>query len=385
MPTADTLQRRWLAIFGLTLAGLVGLALAQYLRIPSYRDPAFDFRTLRQDQLFTTQGLTRRQDGSVKLGYAESYPAPEIGVYGNHVIVGFGSEAFDRPADPGYFFNFGYANLALPEIEAYLLHLEKRGRLPKRLMLVQITQPNNDNGRFIVNWGNELPPDIVLRPLAGGALRDIWRTIAVAWQVLRDELHEVLNYNTAILGAIQGGPDGRVIGAADCRAAQPPAWLMRLPWSVRGVVGGQAGRSFYCLPENWTWSYRRDGSIGTLHAPSERAAVLVRDENPLKEADRGLNAGDERRIAHYLRAIDAIGRRHGVAVVFMVPPVYESDRRNSVVNQVFDRALALAPGIAIIDDRGLGQDASLFSGYAHPSRKYFRMVVEELRRRGLID
>src|SRR5262245_24902257 len=41
-------------------------------------------------------------------------------------------------------------------------------------------------------------------------------------------------------------------------------------------------------------------------------------------------------------AIDAVGRRHGVKVVFLVPPVHETDRRDSVVNRIFDRALALA-------------------------------------------
>src|SRR5215510_4081407 len=41
-------------------------------------------------------------------------------------------------------------------------------------------------------------------------------------------------------------------------------------------------------------------------------------------------------------AIDAVGSRHGVKGVFLVPPVHEPDRRDSVVNRIFDRALALA-------------------------------------------
>jgi hypothetical protein len=385
MPAIDTSQRRWLAVFGLTLAGLIGLALVLYLRIPGYRDPAFDFRTLRPDEILVTHGLTRRQDGSLKLGFAESHPPPEIGAYGNHVIVDFGADALGGPHDPGYFFNYAYANLALPEIHAYLLHLERRGRLPKRLMLIQITTPNNDNGHFIVNWGNELPPDVILGALASDGLGSLGQTIAVAWQVLRNELHEVLNYNTAILGAIQGGPDGRVISEADCRGVDPPAWLMRMPWSVRGAFGSYAGRSFYCLPQNWVYGYRRDGSTALVRSGAVGVDKLVQDENPLDDAGRALNAGDEHRIVHYLRAIDAIGRRHGIQVVFLVPPVYESDRHASVVNQVFNRALALAPEIAIIDHRGMNRDATLFRNYNHPSRVYFRLVGDELRRRGFIE
>jgi hypothetical protein len=68
-----------------------------------------------------------------------------------------------------------------------------------------------------------------------------------------------------------------------------------------------------------------------------------------------------------------------------VPPVYETDRRDSVVNQVFDRALALAPDVAIIDHRGLHSDPALFQDYNHPSSRYYRLVADELRRRGFLD
>jgi hypothetical protein len=209
--------------------------------------------------------------------------------------------------------------------------------------------------------------------------------VEVAWQVLRNELHEVLSYNTAILGAIQGGRDGRIVSEADCRGAEPPAWLVRMPVSVRGALGSYAGRSFYCLPQNWVYGYRRDGSTAPVRPSLEGPAKLIQNENPLKDADRALNAGDENRIVHYLRAIDAIGRRHGIGVVFIVPPVYETDRSDSVVNQVFNRALALAPEIAIIDHRALNRNAALFKDYNHPSRAYYRLVVDELRRRGFID
>jgi hypothetical protein len=194
----------------------------------------------------------------------------------------------------------------------------------------------------------------------------------------------VFSYNTAILSLVQGGRDHRIVGPAACTDAAP-AWLLRLPAAVRSVVGPRVGRPFYCLPHYWWLGYRRDGSNT---APDARegggARRLVQNENPLKDSERALNAGDERKIARYLRAIDAIGRRNGVKVAFLVPPVYETDRRDSVVNQVFDRALALVPEIAILDHRDLGGDATLFADYNHPSAKYYRLVVQQLRRRGLL-
>jgi hypothetical protein len=383
MTAIDPLQRRWLLVFAVVLTSLIGAALWLYARVPSFRDPPFDFRELRSDEAFNAHGLTRRQDGSLKLGFAEHYPPPKVGAYGNHVIVNFGADAFGWPRDPAAFFNYGYANLALPEIEAYLLHLERLDHLPRRLMLVQITTPNNDNGRYIVDWGSELPPDVVFQALGGEGRGGAWRRAELAWQVLRNELHEVLNYNTVMLSILQGSRDDRVTSEAACQG-EVPAWLRRMPFTVSRVVGPSAGRSFYCMPQNAKYGYRRDGSMA-LPDPRVEPPELVQNRNPLKDAERALNAGDEPKIAHYLRAIDRIGRRHGLAVVFLVPPVYETDRRDSVVNQVFDRALALVPDIAIIDHRGLHGDPALFQDYNHPLPRYYRLVADELRRRGFLD
>ena len=80
---------------------------------------------------------------------------------------------------------------------------------------------------------------------------------------------------------------------------------------------------------------------------------VVQNEDPLRESDRGLRAGDEHEIARQIRAIEAIGARHGIKVVFIVPPVYETDRHDSVVNQIFNRALTLVLISPIIDHRGM--------------------------------
>jgi len=85
-----------------------------------------------------------------------------------------------------------------------------------------------------------------------------------------------------------------------------------------------------------------------------------------------------------MRAIDAIGVHHGVQVVFIVPPVYETDRHDSVVNRIFDRALAPATDVIVIDHRSMRNDPSLFEGGMHASGRYYRILAEELRSHGLL-
>src|SRR5215510_8531269 len=200
MPAIEPYQRRWLLTFGTTLALLLSGAVALSLRLPSFREPAFNFYAMQPGQIFNVYGLTRRQEGSVKLGFAEAYPAPEIGAYGNHIIAFFGADAFGRPEQAEYFFNYYYANLSLPEIRRYLLRVAQLNHLPKKLILVQITPPNADNGGAIVDRGNELPPDIFLSSIKDDERSDrILPIVALSWELVSNWLHETLNYNTVIM------------------------------------------------------------------------------------------------------------------------------------------------------------------------------------------
>jgi hypothetical protein len=381
-------QRRWLTTYGLVLAALLGLAVLIDLRIPSYRTPPFDFNAMKAGDIFITNGLTRRQQGSVKLGFAEAFAPPQIGLYGNHIFEAYGAEALGRPEQPGYFFNYTFANLSLPEIHRYLRHVEKLGHLPTKLILVQITPPNADNGHFVINWGNELPPDVLLSDLQRESFASRALQLAtLGWELLNNWLHEIVNYNTFILGLIQRNDKDRLVGPELCEGLWSN-WLLHLPATLRNILGLSAGRLFYCQPDAWEGALRRDGSVGGFDNKSLSGplpAPLTPNENLLRDAERGLNDGDEAEIARQLRAIDAVGRRHGVRVVFIVGPVYETDRHDSVVNRIFDRALALVPDIQLIDDREMHTDPSLFSTPIHPSPKYFRIVANQLRHRGFLD
>ena len=391
MLVVERSQRRWLIVFGVALSTLVGLAAWLSLRLPDFREPAFNFYAMKRGEIFNVYGLTRRQEGSVKLGFAETYPAPDIGLFGNHIVNDFGADAFGHSEDAEYFFNYYYANLSLPEIYRYLLHVEQQGHLPKKLILVQITPPNADNGRFIVNLGSELPPDIVMGGIAGKEfLRNPLVSGRVGWEVIDNWLHEVLNYNTFILSIVQnGGYKDRTVNRTTCHD-DIPVWMRKLPEKLQNLFGAVGFFDVFCLRRLWYAAYQRDGSTVLKRDVVETAAVqypetIVQNEDPLGESDRGLRAGDEREIAHQMRAIEAIGARHGIKVVFIVPPVYETDRHESVVNQIFDRALTLVPEIAILDHRSMHSDPLLFGSSIHPSRLYYRIVADELRQRGFIE
>ncbi len=370
------LHRHWIWYFAATIVALACVAFFAALRLPGLREPALNFYALAPDAYVDTSGLTRRQSGSLKLGFAESYPAPLVGAYGNHIINFFGADAFGAYDRPGVFFNYSYANLSLPETLRFLRHLELRDRLPSKLIIVAITPPHADNGRFIIDHGNELPADVLLDSAwQSGDLAEISDAL---WQSVEFRLHEVFNYNTLVLGLLRDVKEARITGPFACRQGRTsaqPGWTAALPAPLRKILQPSPDP---CDRASWEWTLRRDGAT---NLPNE--ATIVRDEDGVGAADRGLRAGDEVKIVRLLRAIDAVGRRRGARVVFLVPPVYESDRSGSVVNQVFSRAMHMAPDLTIIDDRGLRNDRALFVDYRHANGAYFRQLAQRLAQRGL--
>ena len=124
-------------------------------------DDALDFAALGPDDLVIDFALTRRQIGLLMFGYAEASGfRPQVGLFGNHQMQLFSSEAFGEAKDSGFFFNYWYANLGLPELRDQLYYFKAKQLLPAKLVLIHITTPNNDSCAHIIEYGSELPFDV---------------------------------------------------------------------------------------------------------------------------------------------------------------------------------------------------------------------------------
>lgn len=333
-------------------------------------------------------GMTRRQAASIKLGYARQ-ARHDVGLFGNHQVQYFGKDAFAPQAIDYY--NYWYANLALPDLLDYLSWLSKADALPRKLAIVHITTPNNDNGMYIVDPSNELLSDI--RGHYQRSRGDFSpSTLVDGVTEWTDEIQYYMDWKTVISSAItfagargqrafvlDGGRCGDVAArrAAENLAPVKVLGAISLPRSLLEVVSPAYHLGRFCQGDNML-GYHADGSATFL----ERDALVI-DENPLRQGAQALALGDEEVIARLMTTIADLITRHGAEPVFLIAPVYES-RRPSSVDQIMDRALALAPSLKVIDHRGQFADPSYFVTYDHPNANYFRQVAVALRQRGLL-
>lgn len=350
-----------------------------------FRRAPIDFSALPQTALFLETGLTRRQVGSAKVGYLERFDPPQIGLFGNHQFMYFSSAAFGDAVPMSYFFNYWYANVTLPEVLDLLTFAEEHKKLPKDLILVQITTPNNDNGRQIINRNFELPMDINFLSSEDDEGAPLERLKMMAEDGYY-ELQHTFNYADFILGFFDTANRRPIIDTAKCTSSKKPAAYKfgipasvadNLPMTIRIVLSKDPG-SALCDTKTWEAATRRDGSRNyeySWHAAPVRDANLLTDD-----ANRGLRLGDDEVIAKYMRRIHDLAQRNGRKVVFIIPPVYESARTSSV-DRVFDAALVRVPDLNVLDHRAWRDRAEWFERYDHPSPQYFKDMVIDLKRR----
>ena len=103
---------------------------------------------------------------------------------------------------------------------------------------------------------------------------------------------------------------------------------------------------------------------------SSRNDHLRLNKNKLNDKRSKINFGDEDLIVNYIREINRIGADQDRKVVFFIPPVYETPR-DSLVNQIFDKALIRLKDVSIIDHRRLYLSKEYFASYDHPNFKYY--------------
>ncbi|MGE4219450.1 MAG: hypothetical protein AB7G39_08385 [Alphaproteobacteria bacterium] len=361
------------ARYCLVFFGLLGLGLALCVwansRIPDYRNTPVDFTRMSADERLLLDGLTREQIGALKIGFMESAAPPDIGLFGNHQIQYWSAESFREAGFQGTVFNYWYANLALPDLLDYLRFVEAREKLPRRLMVVQVTTPNNDNGSYIVDRSKELPSDIQMATDRASALL----SYAVRFKLWLDR---TFDYATVLIGLFHADERGRVVAAGGCGETSTSSIQRHMPAMFATVLSFAGLGDRVCDPTMFRNALRRDGSID----PTGLRSSPVRNQNPLDPQKAHLNLGDENRIADLMQAIDAVGKRNGIPVVFVIPPVYE-DARYSTVDRIFDRALEQVPGLKVVDHRAAGRDRrDDFINYDHPAKPYYDRLTGMLLR-----
>jgi len=380
-------SRKYVLIFLAAVLPLCALAIYAHLRLPDYRAHPLDLSALKPQEFILMNGMTRQQTGNVKIGHMENAPPPAVGVFGNHQFRYFAEDALKANGINKSFFNYWYANLALPDILDLLTYLEQIGKLPSELIIVQVTSPNNDNGRYIVERSQELPDDIVfLSELHKKETGDtsMFAEMQSLFQGAINNFRTTFSYSSFLIGIFYDEKRGRIISLDDCaekHARASGVWsaiVNRLPQTMRPVLGMTIDNSMFC-DSSYAELMMKDGALRS----KDVRQVLKKNVNDLDPQKARISVLDASRIAGYLSNINDLAKRNGLEAAVVIPPVYET-ARFSVVDQVFTQAMKQAPGVAYIDDRKAHDVDAYFVNYDHPSSAYYKALMAELLKRGLV-
>lgn len=396
------------------VAVLVGLCVAAYRSPPSYRSEPIDFSALGERGYIVTRSLNRLQREEIKLGFVERAAPPAVGLFGNHQ-VSFAAARNFGDGRPGHFFNYFYANMGLPEMYDYLSYLADKDRLPTELLIAQITTPNNDRGLHILTYAYELPSDLLhyatqaselspwlgygdaartrrvkVRenvvdhwinqfPLLAGASNRLPTPLQHAFltgeswiQDVTHVAHQSLNYATVVSAL------SRLVGLArENRIVEREACLKGDANPLAGLLGNAA----LCTKADLHMAFRADGSYDVAYF---RSKPLRQNEEAVEVESKWLRSGDEKAIAGFMEKIHQLVTTRGRKMVFLIPPVYETEREGGP-DRIVTRALALVPHIPVVDDRRAVREAQYFVNYDHPSPAYYDRLAGVLRARGLLD
>lgn len=363
---------KYVAFYLSALSIYVFFAIYLNLQQQSLRNQFFDFSKLDSAKVVLQKGLTREQVGELKLGFALHSPRPDIAVYGNHQIQ-YWSKVHNSGLQDFSYFNQWFANLSLSDILDYLMFLEKKEALPKKILLIQMTTPNNDNGNFIINRSNELPKDLYFAATDQNFLIK---------HLLKFRLH--LNKIFDYANILQHLPFKQKVPII-----QP---LGRCGDGTFNAIAADAFSKKVILktPTNHCEFLSRNGAMdrfGAAIPPSTRPHP-IKNKNKLDPSQIKLFPHDHKQIVKALKNIIQIAQRNNLIYFFIIPPVFE-DKRASRVNAIMDGVLQEVSPLNLIDHRHENFSSKYFFSYDHPSGLYFSVLSKEisdrLRLMGNID
>jgi hypothetical protein len=289
--------------------------------------------------------------------------------------------------------------LSLPENLDVLIHLEKIGKLPRALIIFQLTTPNNDNGQYILNYNQELPRDILLNASDPNVSPEQKWFASMGWlgsikwhyeNVWRPIVDQAMSYSSFFVSLFTQASGDRTFDVRVCSTVSPTLFrgsrfgIGKASFQGIGIRLSELDQAYgrtACNPNILWGAFRPDG---TWDPDFYIRTTLTLNENELSEKDRYLNPGDETDIARYMTEAAEIAKRNNIKIAFLIPPVFESDRY-STVDEVMTKALALVPQLTVLDHRHKHREAENFFNYDHENERYFQIVVGELVSRGLVS
>jgi hypothetical protein len=326
---------------------------------------SFDLRKIAEDQTVVSVDVPFWIEQAVKVGNLERNPPPRVGVFGDHTAQFFNKSAFGSiEPGPDYFFNQFVQTFSLPEMSEYIDHVAKIGKLPD-LSLIQVPNPRVIAGKLLIERRTPGFDDILVGRAERGLLDQI-NTSFLGFTARLDWM-QVISAVFPTLGFV-------VFSPSDCAAIPDPGWKRFVPGLFRRRLSVEDLKRDICANED-ILGFRNDGSRSTT-------PQLVDDDLPRVGVLQPHHTGEiANRLAHINQTITAQGKR----VVFFVPPV-DRQERDTPLDRVLSDALVTLNGITVLDMRFGGYDHSYFNLDAeHPGTKFYGALVEELRKRGLLE
>ena len=376
------MQKSYAIKFVIMFGVLLAMAALMAVRANEAHQNFVDFSSIPSSGVFVEHGLTRSQIGSIKLRYQEKTEPPQIGLFGNHAFQFFSEDSLRRNGVNRTFFNYWFGNISFTEILIVLEHLENLGKLPTQHIIVGVTSPTNNNGRYIVGYFGEMP-DWILEDTnnSGKSVHQngIVPNIRLQLGAIASWLKRAFDYNSFLSGLFAHDTFNRIVDLGECEFESDPNFLQQtidqIPVTIRQLLTTFGVQNIHCNPLQWKETLGSDGARDEAYTPSNP----IIDQKPYDASLYALRPEDAKRIAEVINALEALARRNDRTITFIVQPVYESNRyRVSPMNKIFSKALESLDGIQLIDDRSLRNRRDFFVDYDHLNTNYYDDLIQRM-------
>ncbi len=305
--------------------------------------------------------LNRLNDFEIQSKIIENNPIPKIGLFGNHQI------AFLSPKklkNDNLIHNYHYNDFSVYDVYFYLIHLSKKNMLPSEKIFIFFTTPNNDNGNLITTLSKQTKHVIsfnsFIKNIKNFSLESqllliksflsFYYTSTFDYQVTANNLKVLINLlttnKTNRFLNVEYSRKMKIISDHDnCRARYPNGKFIFL---------------------------KSDGSY------SENCIKFNLIKNHAKLNGKPyFTKKDILKLNSITTKIERLLKKEGVELYFVIPPVYEDDRK-SEVDLIFDKAIeGVDKNIVIFDHRYLRNEIKIFLDYDHLNSKYLKIVLKD--------